>query len=623
MTISPSLVALVLLGIGCGGRAEAPALAASEHDGWQMGEQYAYRLHLVSRAGVDSTQAAFEFDLTGRLEVLPLEVEGAREIVLVRIVDARFAGPESDDVRARFDVVVTELGRWSELTYDSGIATEARLPQDASVMSVGILRNLAAAFQFSPQPVAAKATWKAHEHDATGRYVAEYARGSAPGEFAKKKLHYEALILDEKLEAQIFPIKGAMPRFEMSKGEIHRERGIPSRIHLEEELATVLTSTTPLKSRTSLDLEIVSREPAAAFERTSLDHATTLLKAEAPYIHASGRFDLDDAKIGGLSFDQIVSALETSAEQSKGIKLAETLNDEAVDTEDVAAGKAWMGRRNRFFTALAATFRKQPETIGRALAIVRSSSPASEALVSALGAAGTEDAQKGLLSLMADTKRSDKERKAAGFALVRTRVPTVFAARELERLLSDPYWKEYATYGLGTYARRLGEMGNTAELERIGKLLVQQLREAKGRPARLDALAGISNSGYPGALPAVRPFLRDGDPVIRSAAVIAIRLMKHSEVDALIIERLGNDTAAEVRVAAVQAARNREPSGTLGEALSQRALADENARVRMQALKLAIQWRDDLPGLSAALAQVAQREQDSTIRRLAGAAHDR
>jgi HEAT repeat protein len=336
-------------------------------------------------------------------------------------------------------------------------------------------------------------------------------------------------------------------------------------------------------------------------------------------VNASSHFELDSVKIGGRSFEQIVSGLEAVAREGKDVRLNEAVNDEEVSPEQAADAKTWLGQKNRLFTALAATYRKDPSVIDRALAIIRSPSPASDLMVSALGAAGTEPSQKALLSLMEDTTRTDLQRKAAGLALVRTKVPTVYAARELERLLADPYWHEYAVYGLGTYARRLGEAGDTAERDRIGALLVGMLRTAKDRPERLTALAGISNAGDPAALPAVRPFLVDQDPILRESAVQAIRLMKQPDVDGLLVEILRKDSSADVRVATLEAAKNRDPSKPLVDAVSERLLSDDISRVRMEALRLVIRWQESRPALRAVLTQVANREAENAIQRLAAA----
>ena len=45
-------------------------------------------------------------------------------------------------------------------------------------------------------------------------------------------------------------------------------------------------------------------------------------------LHASGELDLDSAKIGGLSFEQIVSGLEAVAKERGEVELTETVNDE-------------------------------------------------------------------------------------------------------------------------------------------------------------------------------------------------------------------------------------------------------------------------------------------------------
>jgi HEAT repeat protein len=597
-------------------KSEAASARSGESTSWKPGEQYGYALHMASAASMSgASPALFAFDLKGSLEVTLLERTSGRDVLGFRIEAPRFGPAASEEVRSRFNEVLGDLTKNWTFTFEDGLLTEARVPVDVSVLSVGILRNLAAAFQFSPASGQGP-SWKAEEYDATGRYVAEYQDDAQAGAFIKRKLRYEALVLDKKVATQFLPAQAAMPRVAMSEGAIRRKEGIPIRIQLEEELETVLTSANPLKTRTMIELELASRRVAPAIDQAALAASTRQLNADTPYLHSSAHIDLDSSKIGRLSFDQIVSGLEAIAGQGDEVDLTEKLNDDESSPDSVAAGKAWMAQRNRLFTALAATFRKEPDTVHRALGIIRSESSARDLLVSALGAAGTEAGQKALLSLMADTRRTDRQRKSAALSLVRTKVPTVFAASELERLLSDPYWKEYATFGLGTYARRLGEAGYPGELARIGTLLIRLLEESRTRAERLDALAGISNSGYPGALPSVRPLLEDGDPLIRSAAIQAIRLMDHPDIDDLVIRSLQTEGLADVRVAAVQAARNREPTPALGEALSQRVLVDENARVRMEALKLAIRWQKKLPELRAAMEEMAQREPEESIRRL-------
>lgn len=68
-----------------------------------------------------------------------------------------------------------------------------------------------------------------------------------------------------------------------------------------------------------------------------------------------------------------------------------------------------------------------------------------------------------------------------------------------------------------------------------------------------------------------------------------------------------------------QLAPNREPSKRLVEAVTERLLSDDVARVRMQALRLVILWQETRPELHAVLAQVANREAENAIQRLAAA----
>ncbi|MBM4361753.1 MAG: HEAT repeat domain-containing protein [Deltaproteobacteria bacterium] len=613
--LRPLIAALGLTGAACrggdptdGGPPAAP--------GFRLGNEYRYTLHMVSEADLAADEPMFQFDLRGKLAATPVELGVNRQVVALRLVEPHFEGSPTPEAAARFDEVRRELEVPSSFTFERGALRDSRLPQNASILTIGILRNVAASLQFAAPP-GDTATWVAEEYDATGRYVAQYARSAGEGHFTKRKLKYASLLAEEKPAVKLLPGTPALPAFTASEGSVVLALGFPKSLQAKEVLTTTLTGASELRVTTSFVLVFESQTTTPPVDLRALEAATRPLSAGAPYVHASGTFDLDASKMGRLGFDEIVSAIESVA-KDKPEPTPAALNGKAAPPDKVEAGEAWAAQRNRYFTALAATFRKKPETIPRALAIVRSPSPAGEAMISALGAAGSEEAQAALVSLMTDEALNRKQRKLAGLSLVRTKVPTVFAARELEKLLPDPFWREYATYGLGTYARRLGETGNAAEKERLGQLLVGILKDSKDRPSRLDALAGISNSGYPGALASVLPLVANQDPLIRGAAVQALRLMDHADVDRLLIAAT-EDADLTVRATAIQSMGNRTPTTALGAAVAKRALEDTTSRVRMQAVQLLVRWQSTLPELRNELKRVSERDTDEAIQRLAAA----
>src|SRR5688572_17862926 len=146
------LFMIVLLGsTGC--RSE-PAAASDRPPGWATGEQYRYKLHMASKAGtaLDTGRPMFDFELSGELEVTPLETLGDRTVLMLSVKQARFARAPTEAASVRFEQVARDLARPSAFTFIAGAVTESRLPKDASALSVGILRNLAAALQFKPPP---------------------------------------------------------------------------------------------------------------------------------------------------------------------------------------------------------------------------------------------------------------------------------------------------------------------------------------------------------------------------------------------------------------------------------------------------------------------------------------
>ncbi|HEX7480238.1 MAG TPA: HEAT repeat domain-containing protein [Polyangiales bacterium] len=229
------------------------------------------------------------------------------------------------------------------------------------------------------------------------------------------------------------------------------------------------------------------------------------------------------------------------------------------------------------------------------------------------GAAGTEPTQQALLELMRDSKLSDEDRNAAGLALIRNKHPAVSSAHALEGMLDDARWAQYAVLGLGTFARLFGEARLVEERERIGKLLVARLAAVRSATDRSDVFSGLSNSGYAGMLPAVRPYLDDADETNRVAAVEAIRLVHDPEVERIAIRKLSDDAGA-VRMAALLVAGNLEPTPPLVQAVSKSVLHDQNSDVRQQSLRLLVTWSEHAPELRATIKKVAESNSSEPIR---------
>jgi HEAT repeat protein len=616
-----SAFALLLLGVfvwGCDRRASDP---------WEVGARYRYQLRMQSAASMDTANSPlFDFVLTGLLEVMPLEVSEHGLRLLLTIDHPTFTTKQGGEARARFDRVAQELAQPFAFAYLDGRMTSGQYPKAAEALSVGILRNLAAGFQ-RPARLDGGGPWQTTGYDATGRYVAEYRESNAPAGsqdrvLSQHKLRYEQLIAKELSPIKFGDTRASAPTFRSSEGQLVLTGDIVRSVHYREQLDLPLLAGRKLSTRTSTDLELKGKETVRSGTSGAVIASAITLRAEQPYVGPSAVFDLDEAKIGGRSFEQVVSELELLAREESSIQRVASRNGQPAPEPEVARAKDWTRRDLKQFLALAALLRRDPGDVVRATALVRGGSPATSALLSGLGAAGTEEAEASLIALIREGTLGIEVRRMAALSLIRTQRPTARAAEALVGWLNDPQWSEYAELGLGTFVRLFGEAGQAQEAARFGNALVEHLGQATSRRARVAALTGLSNSGYVGALPAIRPYLQDQDPELRAAAVQALRLMKSSAVDAVILT-CTQDPAASVRLGALVALENRPFTPALGRAVSARLTQDEAATVRMRTIRLLEKWSADDPSLRDVLERSAENDPVESIRQAAASALQR
>ena len=102
----------------------------------------------------------------------------------------------------------------------------------------------------------------------------------------------------------------------------------------------------------------------------------------------------------------------------------------------------------------------------------------------------------------------------------------------------------------------------------------------------------------------------------QAAAVDAIRLMQHPEVDLILASSL-SAPHSNVQVAALDALAVRPPSDALATALAQAGRADRKPEVRLKAVRLMGQWLPDRPELRADLQRLATEGEPTKIREAA------
>lgn len=587
--------------------------------GWQLGESYTYELTLTTKVAFASGPASFDFDLRGHASVTPVSVTPELATLYVQVADAaivsRIPGsqPELDKVAAEIrthGVFFSLLG---------GLLSELRVPNGQTVMATSSYREIASALQFAHARTNAE-TYVAEEYDPSGRYVAEYRR-LGDGRFRKQKQKYlEILGAKSAVGMRSAPI---IPQV-TSTGDVRvSPRGRPVRVELDEKLA--FNGQIPIRSSLSLLLSESAGSPAPNKDHDwdALLAGTAPLAASAPLGSPPPVESLDTARIGKLTFPEVLSELEQLARKdaaAQGTQKDTPAGPPIESDADHAEREARLREDSRLFAALSALFRQKPALATQALTAIHQKSPATPFLLDALSSASTSEAQAALVQLMQDKKLDAKQRKRATMALLRTPKPSSAAVSALKALLELDPFDAYGLYGLGTYSRHLRDAGKTDEAAELGEFVSARLKLAKDATDLGTVLRGIANSGYAGALDRVRPYLRDRRSDVRAAAVRALQSMHAPEVDALLAQSLASDASPDVREAAIASAQVREPTDAVIDALASAGKQASDAHVRFRAVELMIRWLPSRPVLREALQTIARNDAESRVRERASSA---
>jgi hypothetical protein len=461
-------------------------------------------------------------------------------------------------------------------------------------------RALAAALQFA-RAATHEEQYVADEYDTTGHYQARYVHDGVSGDWTKQKERYFSLLVPKSASPGAFA--QVAPQIRRSQATIHLTadgrpeavrsydevdiKGAQQAVHAETSMSLTAEGVGPL------DFPVADAQAAfAAMDRVD---------AADPYGPQAPTEAFDTARIGGYTFATVVTRLEA------------TLRDEA-------GGDAKDSERQTLFAALAAILREQEASVRAAEQAIRAKSPVSELLIDALGSASTPASERALVALMGDKTLNASQRARASSSLVRTPRPDPAAIDALKNALEKEPFNPKALYGLGTYARRLRDSGKRDEARDLGEFLIRRLASAGGPSATATALRAIANSGYAPALPVVTPYLDDARDGVRVAAVRALQSMQDAKVDQLIAHSLGSDPSNDVQISAIDAARVREPSDQLAQALASSATGASDPHVRYGAVELMTQWLPLRPDFRATLERVARNDEEERIRERAKAA---
>jgi hypothetical protein len=579
---------------------------------WSPSWAYSYDVALDSHATLGGGTLA-KFTYRAVMELATRNTDDGMQF-LCRFRNGKFVA--EGDAQKNFDALANELEQYMVFTLERGRVVDPRRKAGATPFAITLSRTLIGALQAAPYPPSDGASsWVVEERDASGDYSAEYSVTPNSKRIAKRKLEYKPVDIGKLLDGQ----RSAKlePSIEESSGVVDVEDQKLAHVEYTEVLGINSFPGSPASSTTKLELSLIAAVEmtmpppwdaiADELQPADLETAKPSAKTAAAY---------DSLRIGDYTFEKALGELEAIARDPEGTKISNDAN-QRVSPAEAARRKQRLNEQGKVFSALAAIFRQDEKAVDKALMAIRRKSPARRLLLDALGSSGAPRAQSALAGIMLDQKQAAGIRQAAAFSLARTQSPTEEAINAMLQLLGPGPLQQHALLGVGTLARRLRDDGDGALAARVANRLVDSLKRASTPALKVNVLRAIANSGHASAFDAVKPAVSDKSAKVRSAAVDAIRLMDHPEVDGVIASSLLEDEERAVQASAVEAIRLREPSDRLASALSESLRSGVKLAVKLKVIAVMGQWKGERPELQRELERVVA---ESTVPKLRDAA---
>ena len=575
---------------------------------------HAYTATLKSTMSAGASQVMLQLNMASEVNLFPAETKSEEDLLLMVLVnpEVHIEGERrpslEQEKRLRQELAQPVWGR-----YRGGKLQKLYLPKRPSAFAVGIWRTLLSGIQVAAPINGQQQSFETTEFDNNGEYQVVYNHIEA-GKWEKRKLSYvKGLHLpDSESPVGLAPT----PKLKTSKGEVIIAGDGLHAVTLDESINVPLTEGSRLSGTTALHIarsgDGTATKPGATVAPPS---NALVLSASEPYAQALPVDAMDDQRMRGLTFDDTLKALVARSRDPRRKALWEKQEQKHGRAKDDTVAKAWTEDWSRYFIALPAFFRQQPETLKIAENQIRKGSPATQSLFGGLSSSGSPGAQALLARLALDQKLDRELRLSAVRNLVQCKMPTKETAEVVWGMAGDSILSRYSVFGIGIIARKLRKAGETESAGLILSNLINRLGSISDPNEKRDVLRGISNTGDPAAYESIKPLIADPNPTIRGGAVEAVRLMEIPEADRLIADRilLENEPAAGVRVSAINSASNRSHEEPLLSVLIDAASNDPEDKVRRAARKVLLAWSRDTLALKPILAQIADADERETL----------
>lgn len=490
----------------------------------------------------------------------------------------------------------TALGTSFFVTVDrEGRVKLTHFEQGTDVLVQGLLRSFVASTQFVV-PGKPGAAWETEEYDSTGQYAAAYRRLEG-SRFEKSKKSYSRLA----------SAQGLVPIGKDVHLEVHTQSTFelaedlwPRSVQGKEDLTLDAGGGTP-PAATSLQiaLRLVGRGTDASLPGALLARQATLMTLPLASVVGQEQDPMDGYRqvLGGRRFEDMLADL-------RALPTTEKERDDA---------------RTLALERLRALFKLQPAEALKVPDALRSGLDplAASPMIGALSAASTPESLQALSRAIDDSSLQPIVRTDAIAALGTADTPNREGVDTLRRYSRDanPMFHDTATLALGNATLQMQDddaRGANALLDE----LLNAYRAAPTPEQKALVLRALGNTRSPQALPLLQEALRSGSPLVREAAVAALRNIPDPSVDQLLAERLSVDPAPEVRKSAVFACGFR-PLAPLLPTFQKVLQTDPADAVRAEAVTLLGANRAALPLVDSLLTWTSQNDRSPDIRNIA------
>jgi len=554
----------------------------------ESGEQRRWGLEFRTQIEQSGRERPVEVGLAGDWTSTIVAVRSGEYDVALELADVHPTGNAGGNVpREALEQTQRRLSRLFWATYrDDGALLAIHFFKDVDPVDRNLLQMIATAAQFV-RPSNEKMVWNAQERDGAGSYLAIYNYADS-NTVAKRKLKYvhtdaepgvpaDALHLDVE-ESEFRFMLDPVGEINTLEGSERVRIGISSADNQFTAIITIRLSN--LRKTRAPDLI------------GSLDRARPEVVSSPIITHKP-----DPEKLLAQHDSELLEGHTTES-------LLESATAKKNDDQDLSQ-------------RLVAMFRRRPESIPAALAILRKQGKQNR-VTDALGAAHMPAAIEALGALARDQASPTPLRIGAISALVLVQHPTIEAMRIPATLLDDKDAQiASAARLMGGAVARAGRNEHPAEAGALDAALIELYRKTQEVGELSGLLAAFGNSAGPAVQPIIEEALHDPRDAVRIAAARALRLAEAPEIDGLLSAAITGDREPQVRAAAIFATSFRRPTSTLTEALMQAAKTDSVEYVRSAAIVQLRAHPQASPAIPETLAWISEHDSKPGIRRLA------